>query len=361
MDRGIHGSVFAASLFISALAFAQAGAPAAGPAAAPPAQTTVDPTAKAENTPQQQKIADLIKQLGSDDFATRDAASNELLKIGPEALPALKEALKSEDPSIQSYAEYLVPKIAGGREGRRTRANGRGQMAAAGQFGIAANRAGAADLVAARNGRMTMNMTANNGVRTANITDGDRQVKIEDGPDGIRMSVTDNDNGKAVQKDYEAKSIEEMRKEQPEAAQIYDKYMNRGRGMGINANARVMRLTPPALDDNGLNDDVRRQIGDAQKLGDRDRAVQLQLQQDRRVRDLIDKQNLNVQDQQLEVMHRRLQAETEMLEQRLAQVEEMRKQLLEQTQAAEKRLAELEKQQQEKQQEKKQEPKERAR
>ncbi len=359
MNRGIHGSVFAASLFISGLAFAQAAAPGAGPATAPPAQTTVDPTAKAENTPQQQKIADLIKQLGSDDFATRDAASNELLKIGIEALPALKEALKSEDPSVQSYAEYLVPKIEGGREGRRARGNGRGQMAAGGQFGIVANRTGAADLLVARNGRMTMNMTANNGVRTANITDGDRQVKIEEGPDGVRMSVTDNDNGKAVQKDYEAKSIEEMRKEQPDAAQIYDKYMNRGRGMGINGNGRIMRLTPPALEDNGLNNDARRQIDDAQKL--QDRTVQLQLQQDRRVRDLIDKQNLNVQDQQLEVMHRRLAAETEMLEQRLAQVEEMRKQLLEQTQAAQKRLAELEKQQQEKQQEKKQEQKERAR
>src|SRR4051812_43246580 len=125
MNRGIHGSVFAASLFISGLAFAQAIAPGAGAATAPPAQTTADPTVKAGNTPQQQKIADLIKQLGSDDFTTRDAASNELLKIGMEALPALKEALRSADPSVQSYAEYLVPKIEGGREGR-ARANGRG-------------------------------------------------------------------------------------------------------------------------------------------------------------------------------------------------------------------------------------------
>ena len=49
-------------------------------------------------------------------------------------------------------------------------------------------------------------------------------------------------------KDYEAKSIEEMRKEQPEAAQIYDKYMGRGRMLG---NPRIVRLTPPTLDDNG--------------------------------------------------------------------------------------------------------------
>src|SRR4051812_2377579 len=111
MNRGIHGSVLTVWLFLGSLAFAQA-APATvePPAAAAP---------KAELTPQQQKIADLIKQLGAEDFATRDAASNELLKIGPDALPALKEALKSDDPSIQSYAEYLVPRIEGAREGRR--------------------------------------------------------------------------------------------------------------------------------------------------------------------------------------------------------------------------------------------------
>src|SRR4051812_24526781 len=101
MNRGIHGSIVTACLFISSVAFAQAA-----PAAGTPDQPA--PAAKTEATPGQQKIADLIKQLGADDFTTRDAASNELVKIGADALPALKEALKSEDPSIQSYAEYLV-------------------------------------------------------------------------------------------------------------------------------------------------------------------------------------------------------------------------------------------------------------
>jgi len=350
MNRPIHASVFAACLFVGGISFAQVAAPGTGPATGEPAATSVAPAAKAENNPQQQKIADLIRQLGSDDFATRDAASNELLKIGAEALPALKEALRSDDPSIQSYAEYLVPKIEGGREGRDARRNRAFARIGAGQqFGIAANRAGAADVLVARQGpgRVAVNIATNNNVRTANITDGDRQVRIQEGPDGIRMSVTDNDNGKQVQKDYEAKSIEELRKEQPEAAQIYDKYMTRGRAMGINA--RVVRLTPPALDDNGLNDDVRRQIQDAQRLGDR--AAQQQLQQDLRLRQFLDKQNVDVRDQQLEL--KRLEAETQMLEQRLAEVEVMRRQLLAQTQAAQKRLAELEKQQQ-KQQEKQQ-------
>ncbi|HEV8290946.1 MAG TPA: hypothetical protein VGP94_03455, partial [Tepidisphaeraceae bacterium] len=197
----------------------------------------------------------------------------------------------------------------------------------------------------ARAGRININVAANDGQRTTNIVDGNRKIVIDEGPDGIRMNVTDNDNGKVTQKDYEAKSIEELRKDHPEAAEIYDKYNARGRVMALNGNARIMRLPAPAIDN--LDADVRKQIEEAQKL--QDQAVR---QEQVRIRDLLDRQNLDVQDRQLELMHKRLQAETERLERRLAEVEAMHKQLLEQTQAAQKRLAELEKQQHEKQQEK---------
>ncbi len=325
MNRGIHGSVITASLFLGSIAFAQA-APAAGEPAAP--------APKVEQTPQQQKIADLIKQLGAEDFPTRDAASNELLKIGAEALPALKEALKNEDPSIQSYAEYLVPKIEGGRRV----ANRRGAI----QPRIGPGAAMPADVLVARGNRIAINVTANNDQRTTNIIDGDRKVTINEGPDGIRMSVTEPDNGKVTQKDYEAKNIEELRKNNPEAADIYDKYNGRGRALAIGGNARIIR--------ENLDVDLRKQLGDAQRLQD-----QAMRQNQAQIRDLLNRQNLDLQDQQLEAMHRRLQAETERLERRLAEVEAMHKQLLEQTQAAQKRLAELEKQQQEKQEQKQQE------
>jgi hypothetical protein len=328
MNRGIHGSIVTASLFISSMAFGQA-APAVGTADQPA------PAAKTEATPGQQKIADLIKQLGSDDFAARDAASNELLKVGADALPALKEALRSEDPSIQSYAEYLVPKIEGTRDGRR----GVARRGAVGQTRIQAGVGMPADVLIARNGRITMNVTAHNDTRTTSIQDGDRKILIDEGPDGIRMSVTENDGGK---KDYEAKSIEELRKNSPEAADIYDKYTARGRALAIGGNARIVR--------ENFDAELRRQLDDGRRQQD-----QAMRQNQGEVRDLLNRRNLNLQDQQLEQTHRRLQAETERLERRLAEVEAMHKQLLEQTQAAQKRLAELEKQQQEKQQQKQQE------
>src|SRR3954468_13860683 len=99
MKSALQSCVLAASLGLGGFVFAQVAPPAAdNPAAEKP---------KTEQTPQQKKIADLINQLASDDFAKRDAASDELQKMGNEALPQLREALKHEDPSIRSYAEWL--------------------------------------------------------------------------------------------------------------------------------------------------------------------------------------------------------------------------------------------------------------
>src|SRR6185503_7887843 len=100
--------------------------------------------------------------------------------------------------------------------------------------------------------------------RTTSIQDGDRRVIINEGPDGIRMNVTDNENGKPVQKDYEAKSLEELRKNNPEAADIYDKYNAKAQAVGGN---RFMRLPAPAVIDN-LDADVRKQIEDGQRQND---------------------------------------------------------------------------------------------
>jgi len=355
MNRAIRASAFTASLFVASLAFAQVAAPGAAPAADQPAATTPPPAAapKTELTPQQQKIADLIKQLAADDFPTRDAASNELLKIGPEALPALREALRNEDPSIQSYAEYLVPRIEGQRDGRDgRRLNAPRRIGGGQQPGIVGGgrmmQGGDVNVARIGGGRMAMNVTANDRTRTTNIIDGDRKVLIDEGPDGIRLSVTDTENGKTTQKDYKAQSIEELRKDNPEAADIYDKYTARGRGLNINGNARGLRLAPGNL--NGLDAQAQRQVEDAVRL--QEQAMQ---QQRAQLRDLANNQNLDVRDRQLELMHRQLQVETEMLERRLAEVEAMHKQLLEQTKAAQKRLAELEKQQQDRGQQEKQE------
>src|SRR5207253_1195978 len=111
-------------------------------------------------------------------------------RLGQEALPALKEALKSDDASIQSYAEYLVPRIEGARDTRDGRRFANRRNIGGQQFGVVNARPMPADVLVARGARIAMNVTANNNGRTANIVDGDRTVVITEGADGIRMSVT---------------------------------------------------------------------------------------------------------------------------------------------------------------------------
>lgn len=57
------------------------------------------------------RIARLIRDLGSNSFTARDAASEELAKLGAATREQLGEALKSADPEVRLRAEYLMQKI----------------------------------------------------------------------------------------------------------------------------------------------------------------------------------------------------------------------------------------------------------
>src|SRR5262249_58395185 len=84
------------------------------------AGTTKDSTAtsstaadSAEETPQQlqNRVARLIQLLGSEQYLARQAAQDELAKIGPEAIDALIHAENSPDMEIAFRAQYLVRSI----------------------------------------------------------------------------------------------------------------------------------------------------------------------------------------------------------------------------------------------------------
>jgi hypothetical protein len=55
------------------------------------------------------RIQDLIRKLGSEDYATREQATRELEKIGKSARPALQKAAEeSEDPEVRQRAQNLL-------------------------------------------------------------------------------------------------------------------------------------------------------------------------------------------------------------------------------------------------------------
>lgn len=61
----------------------------------------------------QDRIQDLIKKLGSDDFTTREQATEELKKAGKTAREALKKAVdETEDPEVRQRARGLLEDLA---------------------------------------------------------------------------------------------------------------------------------------------------------------------------------------------------------------------------------------------------------
>ncbi|MBV8879263.1 MAG: PDZ domain-containing protein [Planctomycetaceae bacterium] len=54
------------------------------------------------------KVADLIRDLGADDYATREKAQAELRKLGPAAAPALQRALEDKDAERALRAHQLL-------------------------------------------------------------------------------------------------------------------------------------------------------------------------------------------------------------------------------------------------------------
>jgi len=57
------------------------------------------------------RIARLIRQLGDDSFAEREAATTELTAIGEPALEALRTAVSDDDPEVRWRAKWLVEEI----------------------------------------------------------------------------------------------------------------------------------------------------------------------------------------------------------------------------------------------------------
>lgn len=61
----------------------------------------------------QDRIQDLIRKLGSDDFTTREQATEELKKAGKSARPALQKAAdESEDPEVRQRARTILEESA---------------------------------------------------------------------------------------------------------------------------------------------------------------------------------------------------------------------------------------------------------
>ena len=69
--------------------------------------------ARRVGTELKERITQLIEQLGDEDFDVRETAAENLAEIGPEALPALRKAVKSDSEEVKRKAEELLKEIYG--------------------------------------------------------------------------------------------------------------------------------------------------------------------------------------------------------------------------------------------------------
>jgi hypothetical protein len=151
------------------------------------------------------KIDELIKQLGSDEFAVREKASDELKKIGKPAEEALRKAAeKSDDAEVRERARTVLDSIAQA-EKPKAQAPRRGAPGWPGLRGL-----GSSVTVQSVNGDSTYKITPGNGNPPLTLH------KSKAG--AVKLEYTD-EKGEA--KTAEAESLEKFVKEQKELAEKF--------------------------------------------------------------------------------------------------------------------------------------------
>lgn len=84
-----------------------------------PPVTLAGPKPGAEGTPEYQKAAALVRQLGDPKFAVREAAARTLVDMGADAVPALAEGTKLADEEVRTRSAALLPRAEAVGWGRR--------------------------------------------------------------------------------------------------------------------------------------------------------------------------------------------------------------------------------------------------
>jgi len=209
-------------------------------------------------------IVSLIKQLASSNFAERQAASQQLTKLGKQVIPRLTAAalgdnreavtrsvdilkghLKSVNEKLQSAARAALEKIAaiengvGPRLAREALAPPKPRPQPAPGRVI---RGFPQIQLQIQGGAKAIKMRNVNGVKDIEVTEKDRTIKIHDDPNqGIKVEITETKNGKPVTRKFEAKNADELKKKHPEAHKLYQQY---SQGVAGNIQLRINGLLP---------------------------------------------------------------------------------------------------------------------
>ena len=217
-----------------------------------------------------ESVEQLIEQLDSAEFDKRESACGKLAAKGKSAIAALEKAsasgnlevssrattvlgklLKSSDESTEKAAAEALQRLADGDSPAAARKaksildkknglknNAPGIVVPGNAFGgpgfggqIIIN--GGQLNIGGGGAMRTMSVKNVNGVKEINASEDGKTVKIQDDPaQGIKIELTEKQNGKEVTKKYEAKNVEELKKKLPAGYELYKKYCGEQPGNG---------------------------------------------------------------------------------------------------------------------------------
>lgn len=241
-----------------------------------------DESAKAELSPELKK---LIQQLDADDFADRSSASEQLAKLGKEALPALEEGVRSDSPeaatrsfellqqlfekgdaAARSAAKSSLEKLAQSDDRVASQAkkllepkqtavdpNQNGIRVLGGGIRIFGGRIARAAIpvpveVAGRvevRAASSISVSVVDGVKTINVDNDGKKIKIVDDPKkGIEGEYTETKDGKETTHKFAAKNEEELKTKHPDAFKLYEQY---AKGGGVRVEAVAVGGFRPAV------------------------------------------------------------------------------------------------------------------
>lgn len=149
--------------------------------------------------PAEPDIPALIAKLGDANFHVRSDASIALRELGDVALPALKAAERSDNPEIRVRATELADRL---------------------EFHHVPGRPANHDHTRTCN----VSVSLETGKRSVDIDDEGRSIKIVQGDMGLTMSVTGEIDGRTATVTYRADSPEQLRRKNPEAYALYDRW-----------------------------------------------------------------------------------------------------------------------------------------
>jgi len=238
-------------------------------------------------------VASQILSLESDDFRTRQAASQELTDLGPTAIDPLRNAVpeldreaatraidvlsqlaRSKDPATSARALAALKSLEESTEDHvttlvRNDAASRAPLPSFDRTTLGVRRAGGFNMRIRGNGGglqvqglniqagqdVRITVSINNDERTITLQEGGKTTKLQDknGKD-IRIHVAETVNGQEAVKEFAADNLEDLKQKHPDAVPIYERLNGAVGNGGVNLQNVVGNAAAPAPDPDAQKD-----------------------------------------------------------------------------------------------------------